>query len=42
MTPRGGGFYPVPGKIPVCNGVEIMLAEEFMRQAVGSDLHMVF
>jgi peroxiredoxin family protein len=23
-------------------GVEIMLAEEFMKQAVGSDLHMVF
>jgi peroxiredoxin family protein len=23
-------------------GVEIMLAEDFMKQAVGSDLHMVF
>ncbi len=23
-------------------GVEIMLAEEFMKQAVGSDLHLVF
>jgi peroxiredoxin family protein len=23
-------------------GVEIMLAEDFMRQAVGSDLHLVF
>jgi peroxiredoxin family protein len=24
------------------DGVEIMLAEEFMKQAVGSDLHLVF
>jgi predicted peroxiredoxin len=23
-------------------GVEIMLAEDFIKQAVGSDLHMVF